>query len=366
MTDRAFDLACMREALALAQPGRAFTSPNPSVGCLLARGRQVVGRGATERAGGAHAEVNALREAGDAARGSTAYVTLEPCSHHCRTPPCADALVTAGVSRVVVATLDPFPQVSGQGIARLRAAGIEVDVGLCAEPARRTNRGFFARHIRGRPFTRLKLATSVDGRTAMPDGSSRWITGPAARRDVQRLRASSCAIVTGVGSILADDSRLSVRAGELPAGFDYEAPLKVILDSRLRTPADARALQGAPAVVVTAGATRAEFPVEIVALPDRDGRRVDLAALLDWLAARGVNEALFECGAELAGALLDAGLVDELVTYVAGVVLGDRARAAFVSAPPDLPGAPRFELLEVARVGTDARLTWRPVGTMPD
>lgn len=354
----------MREALALAQPGRAFTSPNPSVGCLLVQSGRVVGRGATERAGGAHAEVNALREAGDAARGSTAYVTLEPCSHHGRTAPCADALIDAGVARVVVAVLDPFPEVAGQGIARLRDAGVEVEVGLCAAQARRTNRGFFSRHTRGRPFVRLKLAISVDGRTAMPDGTSQWITSPAARRDVQRLRALSCAIVTGVGSILADDSRLSVRTDELPKGFDFEPPLKVVLDSRLRTPASARVLQGAPAVVVTAGATATEFPAETVALPDAEGRRIDLPALLDWLAARGMNEVLFECGAELAGALLERNLVDELVTYVAGIVLGHDARPALVLAPPDLPRAPRFELVEMARVGPDARLTWRPLGTM--
>lgn len=356
----------MREALALAKPGRAFTTPNPSVGCLLAKDGRVVGRGATERAGGAHAEVVALRDAGSEARGSTAYVTLEPCSHHGRTGPCADALIEAGVARVVMATLDPSPEVGGQGAARLRAAGVAVEVGLCAAQAQSLNRGFFARHRRGRPFVRLKLATSLDGRTAMPDGTSQWITGPEARRDVQRQRAESCAVVTGVGSILTDDSRLSVRAEELPPGYDFEPPLKVVLDSNLRTPAQARVLEGAPAVVVTAGATAADFPAPTVPLPDASGGRVDLVALLGWLAERGANEVLFECGATLAGALLEANLVDELVTYLAGVVLGHGARPAFVCAPHDLASAPRFELVEATRLGPDVRLTWQPPGTMQD
>lgn len=372
----AFSLAdhgFMARALRLAALGRYTTDPNPRVGCLLVRGDVVVGEGWHRRAGEPHAERLALAAAGDAARGATAYVTLEPCAHHGRTPPCADGLVEAGVARVVAAMTDPNPLVAGQGMERLRAAGIATEVGLLGSEAEALNPGFFSRMRRGRPYVRLKLAMSLDGRTAMASGESRWITGEAARLDVQRLRAGSSAVMTGIGSLLADDPSMNVRleAVELPgmsAADPVRQPLRVVLDTRLRTPPRARmlGLQGDCLVVCGEAApqdSEAELRAagaDVLRLPQLGGR-IDLERVMAALAARGVNELLLECGPTLAGAALQAGLVDELVIYVAPHLMGHAARGLV-----QLPGldrmAQRVDLRfeEVRQVGADLRLVLRP------
>lgn len=361
MSFTAVDARHMARALRLAARAMASTDPNPRVGCVIAAGEQVLGEGFHARAGEPHAEVHALATAGEAARGATAYVTLEPCAHHGRTPPCADALVAAGLGRVVYAMRDPNPQVNGGGAARLAAAGIVVESGLLQASARALNPGFLSRLERGRPWVRLKLAASLDGRTALASGDSRWITGEDARRDVQRLRARASAILTGVDTVLADDPRLDVR---LP-GHERQ-PLRVVLDSRLRTPPGARML-APPGRTLLLAATRpaaaaaleaAGAEIEVVpAGPDG----LDLASVLSRLAAREVNELHVECGATLAGRLLAAQLVDELVVYVAPVLLGGDARPLAA-----LPGLARmgdrlaFGIVEVRRVGADLRITLRP------
>ena len=325
------DSRWMAEALRLAECGLNTTRPNPRVGCVLVSGGRQVGAGWHQRAGEAHAEVHALRaaaEAGHSVRGATAYVTLEPCSHFGRTPPCADALIAAGISRVVVAMQDPNPQVSGNGIARLRAAGITVDRGLMEAAARELNIGFVARMTRGTPWLRSKIAASLDGRTALKNGQSQWITGAAARQDVQCWRARSCAVLTGSGTVLADDPQLNLRADELRG---VPQPLRVVLDSRLRTPLAAKILRGGGTLIYTASADAARIReleqagAQIVSLPDADGQ-VDLSAMLRDLAQRGIGEVLVEAGATLNGALLRAGLVDEWVLYLAPQLLGDAAR----------------------------------------
>ncbi len=351
----------MARALRLAERGLYSTTPNPRVGCVLVRDGEVVGEGWHERAGEAHAEVHALRQAGDRARGATAYVTLEPCSHHGRTPPCANALIDAGVARVAAAMRDPNPEVSGRGIELLTLAGVRAEVGLMQAEARELNPGFVSRMTRGRPWVRLKTASSLDGATALTNGVSQWITGPAARADVQRWRARACAILTGVGTVLADDPRMDVR--DLDIG---RQPLRVILDSRLRTPPAARILNGGalivcqdagdgpPRALLDAGAT-------VLELPGPDGRP-DLALLLEELARRGVNELHVEAGATLNGALLQAGLVDEWLAYFAPSVLGRRARGLFdLPALTDMAGRRGFQLAEAAVVGADLRLRLRPI-----
>jgi len=321
------DSQWMARAIRLAERGLYTTSPNPRVGCVLVKGDAVAGEGWHQHAGKPHAEVHALRAAGDAARGATAYVTLEPCSHHGRTPPCAEALIEAGVARVVVAAQDPNPQVAGAGIARLRAAGIAVESGLMETEARELNIGFFARMMRGTPWLRSKIAMSLDGRTALSNGKSQWITGAAARRDVQHWRARSCAVLTGINTVLADDARLNVREIE-----SSRQPLRVVLDSQLRIPLDARVLYGGGgALIYTASEDGGKSTVlrdlgaEVVMLPDAAGR-VDLVAMLRDLAQRGCNEVLVEAGSTLNGTLLRAGLVDELLLYLAPQLLGDAAR----------------------------------------
>ncbi|GAA5786558.1 bifunctional diaminohydroxyphosphoribosylaminopyrimidine deaminase/5-amino-6-(5-phosphoribosylamino)uracil reductase RibD [Chitiniphilus shinanonensis] len=361
MTQAANDAAMMQRALAQAARGACITSPNPSVGCVLVRDGVIVGAGHSQQAGGPHAEVMALRQAGDAARGATAYVTLEPCSHHGRTPPCADALVAAGVARVVVALTDPNPLVAGQGLARLRAAGIEVAAGVLRDAAQAHHKGFLSRMVRGRPWTRLKLAASLDGRIALRDGQSQWITGPAARADVQRLRARSCAMLTGIGTVLADDAQLTVRE---PQGVLWQGrqPLRVVVDSDLRTPPGARLLQTPGGLLVAARDSERRAALEaggagIVLLPGADGR-VDLAALLELLGQRGINELTVEAGGTLAGALLSRGLVDEAVLYQAPVLLGDGLPLAeFTLASLAQRLTPR--VLERRMVGDDQRLTLR-------
>ncbi len=354
----------MAHALRLAERGLLTTAPNPRVGCVLVREGSVVGEGWHGYAGGPHAEVEALRQAGAAAQGATAYVTLEPCCHHGRTPPCSEALIAAGVSRVVAAMEDPNPRVAGSGLAQLRQAGIDSSVGLLATEAERLNIGFVARMRRGRPWLRCKLAMSLDGRTAMASGESKWITGEAARLDVQRLRARSGAIVTGIGTVLQDDPNLTVR---IPRDHPVPPPLRVVLDPHLSLLPGARILQ-APGEVLVITASDDLAPAEpltaagaeVIRLPHGPDA-VDLHALLALLAEREVNEVLLETGATLSGAMLSAGLVDELVLYVAPLLMGDGARGLFHL--PGLAGmADRIQLQidEVRLVGGDLRITAHP------
>ena len=357
----------LAQALRLAGRGLATTQPNPRVGCVIAHGAEVVGSGWHRRAGDAHAEVLALREAGERARGATAYVTLEPCGLHGRTPPCADALVAAGIARVVVASEDPS-QRTGGALDRLRAAGIVVETGLMREAARELNRGFFSRIERARPWVRVKLATSLDGRTALADGASKWISGEAARTDVQHWRARSSALLTGSGTVLADDPRLTVRDPALVAadGRSLVPPVRVVLDRALCTPAAAHVLDGStPTLVVHAADARpvdARFDrVERAAIETRNGR-LDLQALLSLLAARAMNEVQVEAGAVLAGALFAAGLADELLLYIAPLLLGDSGRPLL--ALPALAGMHerwRLRVVDERKLGEDWRVLLRPV-----
>lgn len=365
MSDAAVDARHMARALRLAALGLYGTDPNPRVGCVIARGARVLGEGHHERAGRPHAEVVAMEAARGEVRGATVYVTLEPCAHHGRTPPCAEALIAAGVSRVVYACRDPNPRVNGGGAARLEAAGIAVTGGLLEQAARALNPGFLSRMERGRPWVRLKLASSLDGRSALAGGESRWITGEAARRDVQRLRARASAVLTGVGTVLGDDPRLDVR---LPG--TTRQPLRVILDSRLATAPSARILRPPGEVrVFTAG----EYDPGRAAALTAAGARVeplpggpsgiDLRALMSRLAEMEVNELHVECGARLAGALWKAGLVDELVVYVAPVLLGEESRPLLSIGPvASMAGRGQLELQEVRRIGPDLRLRLRPAG----
>lgn len=351
------DSRWMAEALHLAELGLYGTSPNPRVGCVLVREGELLGSGWHKKAGEPHAEVYALREAGAAARGATVYVTLEPCSHYGRTPPCADALIRAGVARVVVAMQDPNPQVAGQGIARLRAAGIEVECGLMEAAAKQLNAGFVARMTRGMPLVRSKVGMSLDGRTALANGVSQWITGAAARRDVQHWRARSCAVLTGINTILADDAQLNVREIEVE-----RQPLRVVLDSQLRMPPEAKVLRGGALIYAALDdgqkITRLrQAGAEVAVLPDGNGR-VDLQAVLRDLAARGCNEVLVEAGAVLNGALLRAGLVDELLLYVAPQLLGDAARGiAALGEFTELAQRVNLTWQDVRQVGNDLRIT---------
>ncbi len=366
------DYAYMARAIRLAERGLYTTHPNPRVGCVLVRDGKIVGEGFHRCAGEPHAERNALAEAGERGRGATAYVTLEPCCHHGRTPPCSDGLIEAGVARVVVAMTDPNPRVSGEGIAQLEAAGIRVDQGLMRDQALALNPGFIARMTRGRPFVRCKLAMSLDGRTAMASGESKWITGAAARQDVQRLRARSDAIVTGIGTVLADDPSMNVRleAAELPgvASADYLLqPLRVILDPDLQISPAARVLN-LPGTTLVATASEDEarrqpllaVGAELVQLP-RQGMGIDLDRLMETLARRGVNEVLIESGPTLAGASVAAGVVDELVIYVAPVLMGSDARGLLnLPALTQMKDRIALEILDLRMVGADLRITVRP------
>lgn len=362
-----FDRSAMQRALALAARGLASSDPNPRVGCVIARGERIVGEGWHERAGEAHAEVAALRAAGSQASGATVYVTLEPCSHQGRTAPCTLALTGARVARVVYAIGDPNPLVSGRGAEALRGGGITVESGLCEPEARELNAGFFKRMQSGRPFVRVKLAMSLDGRTALADGSSRWITGEAAREDVQAWRARSSALLTGVGTVLSDDPRLNVRLAA-PAG-EPRQPLRVVLDTHLRTPPTARLL-GAGGEVLILTALTALDETRAAALSGRgarvetlpaQGERLELPAVLERLGELECNEVLVEAGATLAGEILHQGLADELLLYVAPRLLGPDARA-LVNLPPlrELSAAPALRLIESQSVGEDLRLRLRP------
>ncbi|CAL1241461.1 fused diaminohydroxyphosphoribosylaminopyrimidine deaminase/5-amino-6-(5-phosphoribosylamino)uracil reductase [Candidatus Methylocalor cossyra] len=354
------DAAFMARALRLAERGLYSTDPNPRVGCVLVRDGQVIGEGWHRQAGGPHAEIVALAAAGEAARGATAYVTLEPCCHQGRTPPCTDALIAAGVARVVAAMEDPNPRVSGAGLRRLAAAGITVQCGLLEGPAEALNPGFCRRMRGGRPWLRSKLAMSLDGRTALASGVSRWITGPDARRDGHRLRARSSAIVTGIGTVLADDPELTARLPEMAETIVQ--PARVVLDSRGRLPASARlaAVPGRVIVLGVAPARSVPGGVEFHTLPAGEDGRVDLPAALDWLGQAEFNEVLVEAGPTLNGALLRAGLVDEWVVYLAPVVLGDAGRGLFhLPALTRMADRHELSLRDVRQVGRDVRMVFR-------
>jgi len=368
----AADFGFMARALRLAARGLYTTEPNPRVGCVLVRDGEVVGEGWHRRAGEAHAERNALTDAGDRALGATAYVTLEPCCHFGKTPPCTDALLESGISRVVVAAEDPNPLVAGRGLGFLRSRGVRVDSGLLAAQAKALNPGFFKRMTEGLPFVRCKLAASLDGRTAMASGESKWITSEAARRDVQLLRARSSAVVTGIGTLIADDPSMNVRlVGEdLPGcgpGEPVHQPLRVVVDSRLRTPLEARmlSLPGTTLIACTdqhaTHAARLEsVGANVYVCPEGEGK-VDLESLFRYLARQEINEVLIEAGPALSGAALQKGLVDELVLYLAPHLMGDGAQGLF-----RLPGLERMRdrvplrLDDVRMVGTDLRITARP------
>lgn len=349
----AADHVFMSQALRLAELGLNTTSPNPRVGCVIVREGQVVGQGWHLRAGEPHAEIHALAQAGEQARGATAYVTLEPCCHFGRTPPCSEALIRAGVLRVVAAMVDPNPKVAGNGLEQLRQAGIAVESGLMQGPAQELNIGFVSRMQRGRPWLRLKAASSLDGRTALQNGASQWITGEAARDDVQHWRARACAILTGVGTVLHDNPRMNVR---LPDAI--RQPLRVVADSRLRTPPGAVILQGGALLVCGNAPVAQVYPHDVETLRLDNGHgQVDLAALLAELARRGVNELHVEAGAALNGALLAQGLVDEILLYVAPQLLGSSARGLFdIPALTAMEQAFRLDIKEVVKLGQDLRI----------
>src|SRR5258706_3493555 len=363
MTFSAEDHAFMARALALTERGRDTATPNPNVGCVLVKDGRLIGEGWHERAGEAHAETRALAAASESPEGATAYVTLEPCSHQGRTGPCADALVAARISRVVAALEDPNPQVKGRGFARLREAGARVDVGLMASEALEVHRGFVSRMTRGRPWMRIKAAASLDGRIALANGESRWITGEDARRDVHALRARSCGMLTGIGTVLRDDPELTVR--HVPCS---RQPRRVVMDSRLDMPATAKILQGEPPMILTISEDKARRMAleargaDVIEVP-REGEKTDLAAVARLLAERGFNDVTVETGGKLMGSLLRAGVIDELVLYYAPLFLGDKAQGLF--ALPEwtsLADVLRPKIIDVRAVGGDLRITAR-IGT---
>lgn len=351
----------MARALELARRGLYTTTPNPRVGCVIVRDGVVVGEGWHERAGEPHAEVHALRQAGEHARRATAYVTLEPCAHQGRTPPCCDALVAAGVSKVVAAMADPNPLVAGKGLERLRAAGLSVECGLLANEARKLNIGFVSRMTRGRPWVRLKVAASLDGRTALLNGQSQWITGAEARRDGHAWRAQACAILTGIGTVKDDDPLLTVR--DVAATIERQ-PVRVVVDSRLETPLTAKVL-GAGTLI--AAAVRDDKPsqalrakgAEVMVLPNAAGK-VALPDLLLELGRRGFNEVHVEAGYKLNGSLLNEGLVDEVLIYLAPTVLGDAAHGMFhLPELKALSGQRQLDIVDLRQIGADIRVLAR-------
>lgn len=351
----------MARALQLAARGLDTTSPNPRVGCVLVRDGEIVGEGWHERAGEPHAEIHALRAAAGAARGATAYVTLEPCSHFGRTPPCADALIDAGVTRVVVAMVDPNPLVGGRGLKRLRATGIRTEYGLLEDEARELNIGFVSRMTRGRPWVRLKAAATLDGKTVLENGVSQWITGAAARADGHRWRARACAVLTGIGTVREDDPQLTVR--DVPC---TRQPLRILVDAGLQVSLAARILQGAPILIATASADAARITAlrdrghEVLIVPDAAGK-VDLPQLLLQLGARGLNEIHVEAGFKLNGSLMREGCVDEVLLYLAPMLVGDAAHGLFnLPALAALEGATRLDIRDLRMIGPDLRLIARP------
>jgi diaminohydroxyphosphoribosylaminopyrimidine deaminase/5-amino-6-(5-phosphoribosylamino)uracil reductase len=364
MNFSADDHRWMAQALQLAERGLWTTSPNPRVGCVLVKDGAVVGEGWHEKAGAPHAEVHALHAAGDTARGATAYVTLEPCSHYGRTPPCAEALIAAGVRRVVAAMRDPNPLVAGRGLDLLQAAGIETGCGLLGSEARELNIGFVARMTRGRPWLRLKAAASLDGKTALNNGLSQWITGPEARRDGQRWRARACAVLTGIGTVRDDDPQLNVRDFATP-----RQPLRVVVDSKLEISLNARILQGGPVLIAGAVADPAKMAAlqaagaEVLILPNAAGK-VELKDLLEELGRRGINEVHAEAGFKLNGSLLREGLVDELLLYLAPCLLGHAASGLFnLPELTGLDGKCALQIRDLRQIGADIRLLARPALT---
>ena len=358
------DCEYMARALRLARRGMYTAHPNPRVGCVLVKERHIIGEGWHRRTGEAHAEIVALEDAGGDAKGATAYVTLEPCSHQGKTPPCTDALIAVGVRHVVAAMTDPNSKISGNGHSALEDAGISVRTGLLQDAAVSLNAGFLSRMQRGRPFVRLKIAASLDGKTAMSNGESQWITGEAARDDVQRLRAASGAVMVGIGTVLADDPSLTVRCDDIDNGGMQ--PLRVVLDSKLKMPASARmhGLPGATAVFCTDNTDRGPLQeagacVHLVGVQDGG---VDLAAVMNKLADLEINDVLVEAGPTLAGSMLASGLVDELVIYQAPHIMGSETRTMFTT--PDwrtIEQRLQVEIADVRKIGTDLRITARPV-----
>lgn len=363
------DAHYMAQAIRLAERGQLTVRPNPAVGCVIVKADQVVGEGWHIRAGTPHAEVHALRMAGERAQGATAYVTLEPCSHHGRTPPCCDALTAAGVARVVVAMQDPNPLVAGSGIARLRGAGIQVDVGLMETSARALNVGFLSRMERGLPFVRAKVGASLDGKTALLNGQSQWITSEAARADVQQLRARSGAIVTGIGTLLADNPSLNVRL----AGFESFQPLRVVLDTQLRCPLDVQLFRCSGDVLILTSEQVLAQQVKKVAVLSQQGARVlsvaldasgrlNLVEVIKLLASRfSVNDLLIEAGAGLTASAISAGMVDELWWYTSGALMGE-ARSALSGMPTfvSMQQVQHWRLIEQRPIGADLRSRWLP------
>ena len=380
----------MAEALRLARKGVFTTHPNPRVGCVLVKGDLVVGQGWHRKAGGPHAEVHAIKQAGELAKGACAYVTLEPCSHFGKTPPCAEALINAGVTRVVAAVEDPNPEVAGKGLALLQANGIEVKVNVLADEASALNKGFMKRMELGLPWVSIKMAMSLDGRTAMASGESQWITGPQARADVQRLRAESSAVVTGIGTLLHDDAALTVRAEQFDArhcaenisvvaGGDLDGvsldeitqnqPLRVIIDSKARMPANSRILDTESPIlwVISEGLTLdsqqrsiTDLPfVEVLSLPKLSSAEF-LQRVLERLATLGCNEVLIEAGSKLAGSFVEAGLWDELVIYMAPKLLGSSARALLDLPIDKMLNAKSVSLIDLRLFGDDIRFIYHP------
>lgn len=361
------DIFWMQRALALAQSVLYTTAPNPRVGCVIVRDGRVLGEGATQPPGGPHAEIRALRDAEarqEAVEGATMYVTLEPCSHFGRTPPCVDAVLAARPARVVVAIGDPNPLVNGQGLARLRAAGIAVTTGVCAEDALAINAGFISRMSRGLPWVWMKMAASLDGRSALHNGMSQWITGPEARADGHRWRARSCVVLTGMGTVQKDDPQLNVRGMDTP-----RQPRKAVVDGRFEIPEDARLFDGTPVIIFTTrddpakAARLADKNARVVVLPSATPDRVDLPGVMRWFAQEQVNEVHVEAGAGLSGALVAAGCVDELLLYLAPVLLGDAAGMVRLPMLEHLDAARRYMFIDTERVGADVRLRARVEGT---
>ena len=358
--DSAADNKFMARALQLAQRGLYTTTPNPRVGCVVVRDGAVVGEGWHERAGGPHAEVNALKAAGDRARGATAYISLEPCHHHGRTPPCDEALIGAGITRVVAAMGDPDPRTAGLGIERIEQAGIEVATGVLENEARELNIGFVSRLTRGRPWVRMKIAASLDGKTALANGKSQWITGEAARSDGHYWRARACAVLTGIGTVRDDDPQLTVRAVDTS-----RQPLRVVVDSRLETPLTARVLAGGGALIVCAIENKTKIAqlqdqgAEVIVMPNTGGK-VELPALMQELGRREINELHVEAGFKLNGSLINEGCVDELLLYFAPCLFGDRARGmADLPELADLDARRTLKINEVRAVGGDIRIRAR-------
>ncbi|MBR6026396.1 MAG: bifunctional diaminohydroxyphosphoribosylaminopyrimidine deaminase/5-amino-6-(5-phosphoribosylamino)uracil reductase RibD [Neisseriaceae bacterium] len=356
------DETLMRRALSLAYQGRYSTSPNPKVGCVIAHGGEIVGEGWHKQAGGHHAEIFALEKAKDKAYGATVYVTLEPCAHYGKTPPCAEALIRAGVKKVIAAIKDPNPCVSGKGFTMLNTAGIETAYGLLEDEARKINRGFLSRFERNRPFVCLKIAQSLDGKIALNNGVSQWITGEDARLDVQEGRAQSCAILTGIGTVLADNPRLNVRSIDT-----LRQPLRVVVDSHLQTPATAQiCTDGKPTLLVTLPETiiSTQYPsqVEIIRIPADSNGQIDLHLLMNELAQRGIGEVWCECGATLSASLIQSNIVDELIIYQAPIILGDKAKSSFTLPElTSLSNIDRWQIDDYRQIGNDIRLRLSPM-----